>query len=104
MNKNVETIIKTEQASSFENNDVINGTLILTNIRIYLEIDAEQKLYEILLKDIKKVTIGGLNVLRIELVNNTRYNFLVEHLFSWLKTVKKAKKDFLKKSQDNENF
>mgnify|MGYP006995444567 FL=1 len=45
---------------------------------------------EILISDIKNVSIGGINVLRCELNNNERYNFLVTNIFSWYKAVKKV--------------
>ena len=88
----VEEIIKQGNASCFGNDEEnIEGTLILSNIRIYLQINEEEKINEILLKDIKKASFGGINVLRCELNDGTRYNFLVSNVFSWLKAFKKAR-------------
>ena len=88
----VEEIIKQGNASCFGNDEEnIEGTLILSNIRIYLQINEEEKINEILLKDIKKAGFGGINVLRCELNDGTRYNFLVSNVFSWLKAFKKAR-------------
>lgn len=86
----IENIIKSGKGSCFGEDDPINGTLILTNIRIYLQVNEEEKINEILLQDIANVSIGGINVLRCELKNGQRYNFLVNNIFSWYKALKKA--------------
>lgn len=85
-----EHIIKSTKGSCFGDKETIDGTLILTNLRIYLQINEEQKMNEILISDIKNVSIGGINVLRCELNNNERYNFLVTNIFSWYKAIKKV--------------
>lgn len=89
----IEKVIKSGDGSCFGENDNIEGTLILTNIRIYLQINEEEKINEIILKDVKKVSLGGINVLRFDLKNGSRYNFLVGNIFSWLSNSKKAIKN-----------
>lgn len=84
--------IKTSKGSVFGDNENITGTLILSNIRIYLQVDEDHKYNEILLDDVKSVSIGGFNVLRFDLKNGQRYNFLVTNVFSWLLAVKKQLK------------
>lgn len=90
----VEKIIKSTKGHCFGEDEPVGGTLILTNIRIFLQINDEKKMNEILLKDIAKVKIGGINVLRCELKNGERYNFLVTNILSWYKQVKKAIKEY----------
>ena len=86
----VENIYKTGKGHCFGEDQNINGNLILTNLRIYLEIDEEHKYNEIMLKDVKKVSIGGINVLRFDLKNGERYNFLVNNVIGWYSAVKKV--------------
>ncbi len=86
----VETIYKTSKGHCFGEKGNINGKLILTNIRIYLEIDEESKMNEIILSEVDKVSIGGINVLRFDLKNGERYNFLVNNIISWYFAVKKV--------------
>ncbi len=88
----IENIFKTSKGHCFGDNENINGTVILSNIRIYLKIDEESIMNEILLKDIKSVSIGGLNVLRFDLKDGRRYNFLVNNVIGWYFAVKKALK------------
>ena len=86
-----ETNIKSSKGSVFGEDGNITGTLILSNLRIYLQVD-ERKYNEILLSDVKSVSIGGFNVLRFDLKNGQRYNFLATNVFSWLLAVKKQLK------------
>ncbi len=88
-----EVIIKQGSASCFGNENNINGNLVLTNYRIYLQVNDEYKMNETLLSDINKITVGGINVLRCELKNGQRFNFLVTNVLSWLKHAKKALKN-----------
>ena len=88
----VEHLIKKGKGSCFGDNGTVSGTIILSNVRIYLEINEDEKMNEILLKDIDKISIGGINVLRCNLKNGHRYNFLVSNIFTWLNAIKKAMK------------
>lgn len=88
-----EIILKTGKGHCFGDEETVQGTLVLSNIRIYLQIDDEKKMNEILLKDISNISIGGINILRCELNNGSRYNFIVNNIFSWYRATKKAIKD-----------
>ena len=88
----VETIYKSSKGHCFGEDGNINGTVILSNIRIYLQINEEEKMNEILLSEVKEVSIGGINVLRFDLKNGERYNFLVNNVIGWYLAVKKAMK------------
>ena len=88
----IENVYKTGKGHCFGEDGNINGNLVLTNIRIYLEIDDEHKMNEIMFSDVKEVSIGGINVLRFDLKNGQRYNFLVTNVLSWLLAVKKQLK------------
>ena len=49
-----EHIIKSTKGSCFGDKETIDGTLILTNLRIYLQIDEEQKMNEIQIRAVIK--------------------------------------------------
>lgn len=85
-----EIILREGKASCFGIEDNIDGTLILTNYRIYLQINEEYKINEILLSDIDNITLGGINVLRCELKNGQRTNFLVHNVLGWKRAIKKV--------------
>lgn len=89
----IETIYKQSKGHCFGDQENINGTLILSNLRIYLQVDEETKVNEILLSTVKSVSIGGLNVLRFDLKDGQRHNFLVNNVISWYFAVKKALKN-----------
>ena len=88
----VETVLKTTKGHCFGEDEEISGMLVLTNIRIYLQVNEEKKVNELILRRVKKVSIGGLNVLRFDMENGERYNFLVTNVIGWLQAVKKALK------------
>ena len=88
-NNFTEQTIKRSNASSYNEDVLTKGTLILTNFRIYLSLSEEEKINEVLLKDIKRVSIGGFHVVRIEL-SDKNYSFFVNNVFSWIREIKKA--------------
>lgn len=89
-----EIILKKTKGSCFGDDDnLVYGILTLTNFRIYLQIDDETKINEILLSDIANISIGGLNVLRCEIKNGIRVNFIVSNVIGWKILIQKAMKN-----------
>ena len=93
-NRRREEIINASIASSYKDDKIIEGILVLSNIRVYLQVNDEEKINEVILNDIKNVRLGGIHVLRLELNNGITYSFFVNHVISWKSKIKKAVKNF----------